>query len=129
MILYFCKGLAHMGETSGAGRPVENVVTELPDAAVVGDGDRAGTLPDPEIVSSEDLYHSIRRMRAMAAGLGVRGARTGDGLYDNWAHQALIAAGLMRQLLRERGSQYAALLDEEEATEPHREGVRQLRLH
>lgn len=118
-----------MGETAGTGRPVENLVTDLSDAGVSGDGDRAATLPDQEIVSSEDLYHSIRRMRAMAAGLGVRGARTGDGLYDNWAHHALIAAGLMRQLLQERGSQYAAMLDEEEATEPHSEGVRQLRLH
>ena len=120
-----------MGETSGSGlgRPIETVVTELSDAVAGSDGERAGTDPEAaEVVSSEDLYHSIRRMRAMAAGLGVRGARSGDGLYDNWAHHALIAAGLMRSILQERGSQYAAMLDEEEASQPNREGVRQLRL-
>lgn len=116
-----------MGEAS-TGRPIENVATSLSDTASGSDGEVVVAPTEAAIISSEDLYHSIKRMRATAAHLGVTAARTGDGLYDNQAHYVLIAAGLMRGILQERGSMYAALLDEEEASEPNQAGVRQLPL-
>lgn len=118
--------MAEIGGDHG-GRPVETLVTELSDAPVPSEAD--GSVPEaPPVVDNEQLYHSIKRMRIMAAELNVRAALSGDGLYAQWAHAAFVSAGLMRQLLIERGSRYAAVLDEETSTEPNSAGTRQLPL-
>lgn len=107
-------------------RSVETLVTELSDAPVPREAD--GDIPEAPVVDNEQLYHSIKRMRIMAAELGVKAAATGDGLYAQWAHAAFVSAGLMREILAERGSRFVDVLNEEEATDPHRAGTRQLPL-
>lgn len=117
--------MAEIGGDSSK-RPVETLVTELSDVPVVSDGE--GSIPEVSVVESEQLYHSIKHMRTMAAEMRVKAALTGDGIYAQWANFAFVSAGLMREILVERGSRFADILNEEAATEPNSAGVRQIPL-
>lgn len=112
-------------DRSRQGVPIETVVTELsdpPKEEMVIDQTESG-------VSDEQLYDTVKRMRVMALGLSMVGARTRDGLYSAWAYNATATAGIMMQLLRERNSPYLAVLAEEEAGDENRAGSKELPLH
>ena len=112
-------------DRSGAELRIETVSTELSDTEETA----AGEASAESGVSDEQLFDTLKRMRVMALGLSMAGARTGDGLYAAWAYNATATAGIMRQLLQERDSPLLARLDEEDAVDENRAGTRELPLH